>query len=104
MQTPEFEENLRTLTALATKASVVIMCAEVLPWRCHRWLVADALTVRGFEVIHIMGMNQQRKHVLTPWAKVNGTKINYPQSVNSENLHRTSVEVERRTWERVARH
>ncbi len=84
MQTEEFAKNLQVLTTLATKVPVVIMCAEVLPWRCHRWLVADALTLRGFEATHIMGKNQLRKHALTPFAKVEGTKITYPQPVDNE--------------------
>ena len=54
------------------------MCAEALPWRCHRSLIADAMLVRSVTVMHIMSRNSAREHVLTPWAKVAGTTITYP--------------------------
>ncbi len=78
MQTTDFEENLRKLAELATKELVAIMCAETLPWRCHRSLIADALSVRGFEVEHIMSREKSQRHRLTPWIKIEGTKITYP--------------------------
>jgi uncharacterized protein (DUF488 family) len=54
------------------------MCAEAVPWRCHRSMVADALVVRGVPVEHIMGPNKRKPHTLTPFAKVEGTRITYP--------------------------
>ncbi|NTV42119.1 MAG: DUF488 domain-containing protein, partial [Syntrophobacteraceae bacterium] len=57
---------------------VAIMCAEALPWRCHRSLIADALTVRGVEVRHIMSLKSHIIHTLTPWACVRGSAIVYP--------------------------
>ena len=54
MQTPDFEESLNTLIEAAKKAQVAVMCAESLPWRCHRSLIADAFLVRDFKVEHIM--------------------------------------------------
>jgi uncharacterized protein (DUF488 family) len=78
MQTQEFEENLTTLIQLSKKEQVAIMCAESLPWRCHRSLIADALLVRGIEVKHIMNATESREHALTPWIKVDGTNISYP--------------------------
>lgn len=78
MQTPEFEENLEELIALARTERVVIMCAEAVPWRCHRSLIGDALTVRGIRTEDIMSLTQCRLHTLTPFAKVRGTKITYP--------------------------
>lgn len=78
MQTQEFEENLTTLIQLSKKEQVAIMCAESLPWRCHRSLLADALLVRGIEVKHIMNATESREHALTPWIKVDGTNISYP--------------------------
>ncbi len=47
MQTPQFAENLNQLTELAASAPTAIMCAEAVPWRCHRSLIADALVARG---------------------------------------------------------
>ncbi|HNV85329.1 MAG TPA: DUF488 family protein, partial [Candidatus Omnitrophota bacterium] len=55
-----------------------VMCAEAVPWRCHRSLIADALLVRGFEIFHIMGPKSLKSHTLTPWAKVKGVKVWYP--------------------------
>jgi uncharacterized protein (DUF488 family) len=82
MQTPEFEAGLRTLMQTATSARTVIMCAEAVPWRCHRSLIADALTVRGFQVEHIMSATSTNFHSLTPFAKVEGTRITYPVDSN----------------------
>ncbi len=80
MQTHEFEAGLEKLIALTQKRSVAIMCAEALPWRCHRWLLADALSVRGIQVEHIMTAKTRRKHVATKWAHVAGTNITYPKT------------------------
>jgi len=84
MQTEAFEENLDKLLAAAAKCPTVIMCAEAVPWRCHRSLIADALFIRGVLVTHIMGMNSSRKHALTPWAKVEGRKLIYPPSPDNQ--------------------
>jgi len=81
MQTPEFEKALAELTAIPGR--VVIMCAEAVPWRCHRSLVADALTTRGFEVWHLMAAAKKHRHQLTPFAKVDGTRLLYPGSGNN---------------------
>ena len=78
MQTPEFETNLQTLIELAQQEQIALMCAEALPWRCHRSLIADALLVRKIQVEHILGEKSRQIHSLTPWAKVNGTRITYP--------------------------
>ena len=78
MQSPEFVANLDALIALAREARVAIMCAEAVPWRCHRSLIADALTVRGFDVREIVGDAKTAPHKLTPFAKVEGTRIVYP--------------------------
>jgi uncharacterized protein (DUF488 family) len=76
MQTAEFEKALAELMAIAGR--VVIMCAEAVPWRCHRSLVADALTIRGVEVWHLMAVGKKHRHQLTPFAKVEGTRLLYP--------------------------
>lgn len=78
MQTPEFTEALARLYELAGSALSAVMCAEVVPWRCHRSLIADALTVRGIVVRHIVGAGEPRSHTLTRFAEVSGTRITYP--------------------------
>ncbi len=55
-----------------------VMCAEAVPWRCHRSLVADALTARGDTVLHIMGPGKAHPHALTPWAKLDEKRVRYP--------------------------
>lgn len=78
MQTREFVRNLQRLIRFARRRRVAVMCAEAVPWRCHRSLIADALTVRKFEVLHILGPHRAQPHRMTPWAKVRGVKIGYP--------------------------
>jgi uncharacterized protein (DUF488 family) len=79
METPEFAEALDALRALAGEVGpVAIMCAEAVPWRCHRSLIADALIGHGDEVVDIMGPGTGRPHTLTPWAHVDGTRVTYP--------------------------
>jgi len=78
MQTAEFEAGLERLIILSHERTVAIMCAEALPWRCHRSLIADALTVRGIPVEHIMTEKTRTKHVMTKWAHTEGIKITYP--------------------------
>ena len=78
MQTEEFKEGIATLIEIAQHKSVVIMCAEAVPWRCHRSLVGDALLVRGIDVEDIYSLTSVKPHTLTPWAVVRGTEITYP--------------------------
>ncbi len=78
MLTEEFSRAVDTLLELAKEGAPALMCAEALPWRCHRSLIADALVVRGLPVEHIMGSGPRRPHVLTPWAAVAGGRITYP--------------------------
>jgi uncharacterized protein (DUF488 family) len=78
MQTPEFEESLDELIQLAKQDRIALMCAEAVPWRCHRSLIADALLVRGIRVENIMSLTSRTVHALTPFAKVRGTTITYP--------------------------
>ena len=77
MQTPAFETALGGCLDLATAERVVLMCAEGVPWRCHRSLIADALVVRDVDVREITSTTTARPHVLTPWARVEGTHIVY---------------------------
>ncbi len=78
MQSAEFEENLRLLMDQKKGEQVVLMCAEAVPWRCHRSLIADALAVRGVPVEHILGAGRTQMHKITPWAHVRGKRITYP--------------------------
>jgi uncharacterized protein (DUF488 family) len=79
MGTPEFEQNLESLIELVdSEPAVAIMCAEALPWRCHRSLIADALLVRGFLVTDILDAGKSQAHSLTPFAKVEGEQVSYP--------------------------
>ncbi len=80
MQTPEFDAGLQRLIKLARQKRTALMCAEAVPWRCHRSLVADALTVRGIHVGHIMNEKTSRTHTLIPFGRVRGTCITYPLS------------------------
>lgn len=81
MQTDEFAENLERLIDLAKEEHIALMCAEAVPWRCHRSLIADALTVRGIPVEHIMSTAHHQPHTLTPWARVDGRRITYPAAI-----------------------
>ena len=78
MLTPQFEEALKDLIEEAQKKSVAIMCAEAVPWRCHRSLIADALLVRGINVEHIMSSKTRNPHKLTPFAKVEREHLTSP--------------------------
>jgi uncharacterized protein (DUF488 family) len=79
MQTDEFEKGLRELIELASHEKVAIMCAEAVPWRCHRFLVADALTAHGVTVEHIMNLHHRDTHSLSKWAQIRGQKVLYPK-------------------------
>jgi uncharacterized protein (DUF488 family) len=78
MQTPEFEKSLLLLMELAREQRTTVMCAEAVPWRCHRSLIADALSGRGVRVEHIMGPDKAQPHRLTPFARLEGTRLTYP--------------------------
>jgi len=78
MQTDEFEAALTTLIRISREKRVAIMCAEAVPWRCHRSLVADALSVRGVPVVEILSESSWRMHELTRFARVEGVCITYP--------------------------
>jgi uncharacterized protein (DUF488 family) len=78
MLTAEFESGLAELRDLATAGVVAIMCAEAVPWRCHRSLVADALVARGAVVEHIVSATRADRHHLTSMAQVEGIQVWYP--------------------------
>jgi uncharacterized protein (DUF488 family) len=78
MQTSAFEESLEELITIAREKVTAIMCAEAVPWRCHRSLIGDALLVHGFRVEDIMTDRKSTPHKMTPWARVDGCSIRYP--------------------------
>ncbi|PVX59748.1 DUF488 domain-containing protein [Rhodococcus globerulus] len=80
MQTDAFSEAVDELCEIAKDRVTVIMCAEAVPWRCHRSMIGDALLVRGYEVLDIMTLTSVKAHTLTSFAKVDGTRIWYPST------------------------
>ncbi|HEX4002122.1 MAG TPA: DUF488 domain-containing protein [Candidatus Acidoferrales bacterium] len=84
MQTEAFAQALDRAIHLAEETSpTVLMCAEAVPWRCHRSLVADALVVRGIQVLEIVSAAAPRAHAITTFAQVRGTQITYPADQRS---------------------
>jgi len=81
MQTKEFEKGIYLLSETSKLKQTVIMCAEAVPWRCHRSLIGDALVVRNIPVEDIMSEKNSKPHKITPWAKVDGVIISYPEIV-----------------------
>jgi len=78
MGTPEFEHHLGELIRLSQRRRIALMCAEALPWRCHRSLIADALEVREIRVGHILSATHLQPHRMTPFVQVKGTHLTYP--------------------------
>lgn len=78
MQTPAFTSALDELIEIAKIEPTATMCAEAVPWRCHRSLISDALLVRGWEVIDLLSATKSSPHKLTPFARVQGMSVTYP--------------------------
>lgn len=78
MQTGAFQHAIETLIALGREKRTCIMCAEAVPWRCHRSLVADALYAHGVPAVEILSETDCRMHKLTHFALVEGTSLTYP--------------------------
>ena len=78
MQTPPFLDGLMRLSEEGARRPTAMMCAEAVPWRCHRSLIADALIVRGWTVLDVMSRTKASIHKLTPFARAQGTFITYP--------------------------
>jgi uncharacterized protein (DUF488 family) len=78
MQTPAFATGIDELIDTARSEVTVIMCAEAVPWRCHRSLIGDALLARGIRVLDIMSATSTKPHELTSFAEVDGTRVWYP--------------------------
>jgi uncharacterized protein (DUF488 family) len=83
MQTAEFAAGLDWLIEQASRERVAIMCAEAVPWRCHRSLIADALVVHGVRAQELVSASRVAEHKLTPFAKVDGLSITYPPEAES---------------------
>jgi uncharacterized protein (DUF488 family) len=86
MGTIEFASGLDALIDAAAHDHVAVMCAEAVPWRCHRSLIADSLTARGYPVEHIMSATRSNRHTMTSFAKLHGTAITYPGDVGEQVL------------------
>jgi uncharacterized protein (DUF488 family) len=91
MQTPEFQRAIDQLIQLANQDRIAVMCAEAVPWRCHRSLIADALLARGIRSEDIMSATRRQVHVLTSFAKVEGIKITYPADVSQNVANKSPV-------------
>jgi uncharacterized protein (DUF488 family) len=84
MQSEHFWKALEELMVYGQKSPTAIMCAEAVPWRCHRSLIADALLVRGWDVRHIMSVQTAEAHALTAFATIDGTRLTYPKPTGPE--------------------
>ncbi|MEO8325547.1 MAG: DUF488 domain-containing protein [Nitrospirota bacterium] len=84
MQTQEFWDALEVLVDIGQQSSSAVMCAEAVPWRCHRSLIADALVIRGWTVQHIISANSLKTHILTPFAKPDAGRLTYPSEIPSD--------------------
>jgi uncharacterized protein (DUF488 family) len=84
MADPEFAAALERLVGWGRDRHVTVMCAEAVPWRCHRSLIADALLVRGVPVTHVIGPGRTQPATLTPFARVEGGRITYPGPVQGQ--------------------
>jgi uncharacterized protein (DUF488 family) len=78
MQTGEFQRAVEELMAYGMKKKTAIMCAEAVPWRCHRSLIADALVSRGWEVRHLLPTDKADEHRLTPFLRITDNVLTYP--------------------------
>ena len=87
MQTNTFRGGLEELMAHGTSAPTAIMCAEAVPWRCHRQLIADALVSRGWQVRHILSASEAPPHQLTAFAKIEHDTLTYPEQMTQEPTH-----------------
>ena len=78
METEKFQAALEKLIDAARRRTTAIMCAEAVPWRCHRSLIADALLARGWRVLDLMSATKAQEHKLTPFARLHGQHVTYP--------------------------
>jgi uncharacterized protein (DUF488 family) len=94
MQTPEFESGIAQVLDWLRSDRMALMCAEAVPWRCHRSLIADALTVRGVLVEEIVSAARRQVHKLTPFAEIRGTEISYPDAAGGGGAARATTLIE----------
>jgi uncharacterized protein (DUF488 family) len=90
MQSEDFAAGLARLERLATRRPTAIMCAEAVPWRCHRSLIADALTVARWRVLHIQSRHTARPHQRTTFLRVRSGRLLYPVSRRLSRLAQNS--------------
>jgi uncharacterized protein (DUF488 family) len=95
MQTPEFLAGLSRLQKLAGTKRTAMMCAEAVPWRCHRSLVADALVIRHVCVEHILSRKRRQVHVITPFAFVRGETVLYPPAIPTRTKQKNKLKSKR---------
>lgn len=95
MQTREFAEGLGQLMKMAKTRPTAIMCAEVVPWRCHRSLIGDALLAQGYRVEELASLKRTRAQVMTPWARVRGTQVTYPAAKVATEPRRKRQKIEK---------
>ncbi len=88
MQSRQFVDNVERVADLAHAERCVLMCAEAVPWRCHRSMIGDALLVRGIRVEDIVGPKGRKAHVLTAFAHIDGTQITYPPEQALPDAHK----------------
>ena len=79
MATSDFRDGLEALMKIADLKETAIMCAEAVPWRCHRSLIADALVKKGWVVLDIMTATSAPRHRLTPFLKMRHGQLTYPE-------------------------
>ena len=84
MQTDEFRGAMEELMTYGQTGRTAVMCAEAVPWRCHRQLVADALVSRGWQVRHILSATEASTHQITPFAKIEQDSLTYPEPMVQE--------------------
>ncbi len=77
MLTKSFEENVAVLMKIVQKEKTCLLCAETLPFRCHRWILSDYLTARGTEVVHLLDVRRSEVHRLSRWAMVRDGQVVY---------------------------
>src|SRR3546814_4757619 len=98
MQSAAFRDAIAALVRTGMEARTAIMCAEAVPWRCHRSLIADALVVRGIEVVEILSETSWRMPALTPFARIDGTPIIYPPAQATLFCWRKGLRPRRTRW------
>jgi hypothetical protein len=97
MQTADFDGALEGLLQIAARDRCAVMCAEAVPWRCHRSLISDALLAQGIAVEHIVGGKQRQTHRLTPFAQIQGERVTYPDDASAG--HASSLKTRQRELE-----